>query len=182
MQTKLSKPKPPCDEETVAKLTMLLSIFHTAAANLQPNFLPNQKLSTKPKTFHQTKNFLPNQKLSTKPKAFHQTKQMNFKIKESRCDGRPMSDVAGQRKRRNSILTFPFGDTHRCYNSTYPYTVNLIKKVLKFIYQLALGIFGGLKRTLVQIYTLVSQNRLCGNYALFVARRGMSNLLAFLGS
>ena len=34
--------------------------------------------------------------------------------------------------------------------------------VTEFINQLALGIFGGLKRTLVQIYTLVSQNGLCG--------------------
>ena len=52
----------------------------------------------------------------------------------------------------------------------------------EFINQLALGIFGGVKRTLVQIYTLVSQNGLCGDYAFFVARRGMSNLRAFLGS
>ena len=42
----------------------------------------------------------------------------------------------------------------------------------EFIYQLALGIFGGLKMTRVQIYryTLVSQNRLCDDYALFVLR------------
>ena len=55
------------------------------------------------------------------------------------------------------------------------------QKVTEFINQLALGIFGGLKRTLVQIYTLVSQNGLCCDCALFVARRGMSNLRAFLG-
>ena len=37
----------------------------------------------------------------------------------------------------------------------------------EFIYQLALGIFEGLKRTLVQIHTLVSQNGLCGDYGFF---------------
>ena len=52
----------------------------------------------------------------------------------------------------------------------------------EFISQLALGIFGGLERTLLQKYKFLLQNRLFGLQALFCARRSMSNLRAFLGS
>ena len=71
------EPKPPCDEETVAKLTIcsfsrqfstpLLQTFcsklSTEPKNLSQNFLSSQKFPTQ--------NFSSNQKFSTKPKIMH---------------------------------------------------------------------------------------------------------------